>query len=258
MRSNEVAQYIEKIAPLSCALEGDNNGIVYGNPEKEIGIIGVTWSPTLNVLIEACKTGIDMLIIHESLFFKPHPIFKGLPEEEKKPNVQRKEILDKFQIVVYRAHTSWDFAEVGNNSVLAKKLHLNNLQKFDFGLVGDYEHPKLFKEFAKDVDRLLSLPFSVKVGNPKKIIKKIAIVAGSGLRSSDIPEIASNLHADVLVSSELHDSTARFAREIDIALIDVGCYYSEIMGMQNLALELQKLLPDIKIAFIDSKPDTWL
>lgn len=68
MQVKTITNFLEELAPKSLAYEGEELGIIYGNPDRDITTIGVTWRPTVKVLYEAVEKKIELLITHKSGF----------------------------------------------------------------------------------------------------------------------------------------------------------------------------------------------
>lgn len=194
-----------------------------------------------------------MLVIHEPLLqtkkaFIVNPSLLKYP-----PNQIRESLLKKGNLLVYRAHSNWDDAEEGNNVVLAKTLGLKLIAKLPYGRIGRISPIKMDK-FIKTVKERLGCRYVLVVGEQNQVIRKVAVVSGSGNSLTDIIELAKQKRADVLVSGDLQDSRARFAKEQDFALIDAGGYYTETPGMKYLAELLQERLQGVKVFYLDPGP----
>ena len=69
VRARDVADYIEGIAPPDTAVDGDVNGFMFGDPDSEIEVVSVCWSPTVEVLTQAAALRTDLVVCHEIPFF---------------------------------------------------------------------------------------------------------------------------------------------------------------------------------------------
>jgi len=253
IKARDVAKVIEKLAPSELAYEGEEMGFVYGKLDRLVKILGVTWRPTVDVLREAIKKRADMLVIHEPLLQSKKAFIVKPSLLKYPPNKIRESLLKKGNFSVYRAHSNWDDAEEGNNVVLAKTLGLKIIDKLPYGRIGEIS-PVNLNEFIETVKEKLGCKKVLVVGDLDQVIKKVAVVSGSGNSLTDIIEFAKQKGADVLVSGDIQDSRARFAKELDLALIDAGGYYTETPGMRHLAELLQKELKEIKVLYLDPGP----
>jgi len=69
MRAKDVSSSIEAIAPLESGIHGDENGFLFGNSDIEVSGVGVIWMPTAPPLSKAADERLNMLVVHEALFF---------------------------------------------------------------------------------------------------------------------------------------------------------------------------------------------
>ncbi len=119
------------------------------------------------------------------------------------------------------------------------------------GLVGDIEKT-LAKDYIKEVKEILNIK-SIKLSNPNKLIKKVAICGGSG-RSLIKDAISKNV--DLFITSELKHNDYL---DNDISLADCGHYETEKLGINNLKNILDSKLDDINIYISDKdKPYEYI
>ncbi len=253
MKANQISDFLDKLAPKSLAYDGEEFDFIFGDESKDIKKIGVTWRPTIDVLKQAAENKIDLLIIHEPLFHSEKSVI--IPKEELSfsPNTKRKEILSNNNILVYRYHSQWDDAKEGNNETLVNLFNLKNITKTPYGRVGDI-NPTSLINFVKIVKEKLNCP-NVLVTSDKDgdIIKKVAVISGSGNSLIEMIEYVKQKGADVLVSGDIADGRARFATEIDLPIIDVGGYHSEKPGIKKLSEILKNEFSEIEVVFLDTE-----
>ncbi|QUH26836.1 Nif3-like dinuclear metal center hexameric protein [Serpentinicella alkaliphila] len=120
------------------------------------------------------------------------------------------------------------------------------------GRVGILESPLLFKAIIENVKKSFEISHLKVVGNLNGIIKKIAIVNGSG---SEYISRAAKLGCDLLITGDVKYHDAQLAEELNINLIDLGHYESEIL-FNNLIekyLNQQFIKENINIEIIKSE-----
>jgi GTP cyclohydrolase I len=252
MDTKTITNFLEELAPNSLAYKGEEMGFIYGDPKKDISTIGVTWRPTVQVLSEAVKKKVDMMIIHEPLFQSKKSFIINASLLKYPPNEKREVLLKQGNILVYRFHSQWDDAQKGNNETLAKLFSLENITKIPFGRVGDIT-PCSISVLIDIVKEKLGCKDVLLSGATNKNIKRIAVVAGSGNSLTEIIEIVKQKGADVLISGDVHDSKARFATELGLTLIDAGGYFTEKPGTENLFSILQEKFSKLEVVFLDPK-----
>ncbi|MFP4697945.1 MAG: Nif3-like dinuclear metal center hexameric protein [Eubacteriales bacterium] len=125
IRTQDIINYMEKVSPSKYAYEWDNVGLIIGDSKQDINRIMVALDATEEVVDEAIKQNVDIIITH-------HPmIFKGIKRVTSADFLGRKIIkLIKNNISLFSAHTNFD--AVGSLSdELAKKLELREIDFLD-------------------------------------------------------------------------------------------------------------------------------
>ncbi len=124
MKIKDIVREIENIAPLSYQEDYDNAGLIIGNAEDEVTGILLSLDTTEEVVEEAIRQKMNLIIAH-------HPIiFKGLKKINGKNYVERT-VIKAIQnnIAIYAAHTNLDnVLENGVNMKFARKLGLTGLE----------------------------------------------------------------------------------------------------------------------------------
>ena len=147
------------------------------------------------------------------------------------------------------AHTNLDAAENGVNTVLAKKIGLENLQKWDIGLIGE-SSIKNIREFALYVKEKL---FSEKVSvvDSKKDVKRVAVMSGAG--GGDI-QSALQACADTLVTGEMKYSQFIEAKNYGLNVIAAGHFETENIIIPFLNSEIKERFPMLECFSNTKKP----
>lgn len=122
MRVREIQDIIEKWAPREIAWENDNVGLQLGDSEKSIKKILVALEISPEIVTEARRKRIDLIITHHPLLFNP---LRTITESTDSGRLVRE--LIQSSIGVYSAHTNLDFTRGGVSFVLADRLGLNQI-----------------------------------------------------------------------------------------------------------------------------------
>ncbi|MDP4094425.1 MAG: Nif3-like dinuclear metal center hexameric protein [Bacillota bacterium] len=117
IKCSEIIDMMEKAAPLGLAEDWDNPGLAVGDIDAEVKNVMVCLDVTSAVADEAASRGVNMIISHHPLIFKP---VKSLRVQDSKGGLIHK--LIKNGISVFCAHTNLDAAEKGLNYKLAQIL----------------------------------------------------------------------------------------------------------------------------------------
>jgi dinuclear metal center YbgI/SA1388 family protein len=127
MKIKEIAERIDKILPLKLAQSWDNVGLLIGDAQKDVKKILLTIDTTKDVLAEAKKQKIDLIISY-------HPvIWDGLKKITTDNSTYVVYELIRSNIAVYSIHTSLDVITGGVNDSLAEILGIVNPAP-----IGDY------------------------------------------------------------------------------------------------------------------------
>lgn len=257
MKASDIAAILERIAPSTLAYKGEEMGFIVGNENKGVKVLAVTERPTVGVLQEAIEKQVNMLVIHEPLYQSKKTMLVDSNTLLFIPNIKREELVMQGEFCVYRYHSNWDDAEEGNNVTLAKKLELSALEEIPYGRIGKIQ-PTTLGQFVQQIKQSLDCKHVLVVGNENTSIEKVAVVAGSGNGLTELMEIAKQKGADVYVSGDIQDSRARYAKELGLAVVDAGDYFTENPGAKHLAELLQQQLPEITTYFLDpGQPWNW-
>ncbi|WP_457611992.1 Nif3-like dinuclear metal center hexameric protein [Methanocaldococcus sp.] len=224
MIAKEVIEIIENLAPKELAIEWDNVGLQIGDINKEVKKLGIALDPSLKVLERAVENGIDFLLTHHPLFFKPIKNIDGLM-------LKKLSLIVKNDIVVYSAHTNLDVAFL--NDALANLYKLKDVDTFlDSGLgrIGIFEGT--FEEFLKITKEKLTNNIVVVKNNNIEENFKVAVLSGKGL-TEDLIKLAYDKEVDLYLSGDLTHHPKILAEELGITLIDATHYYTEVYGLKE-------------------------
>ena len=119
----DVIQAMEIIAPGWLAEEWDNVGLQVGQKNWPVRTIWVALDPTPQVVGDACRNGVDLLITHHPLIF--HPL-RSIQLDTPEGSIIQTAI--QAQMAIFSAHTNFDNATDGLNDALARRIGLNDLK----------------------------------------------------------------------------------------------------------------------------------
>jgi dinuclear metal center YbgI/SA1388 family protein len=119
VRVGDVADAVERIAPLPLAEEWDNCGLQAGDPAAEVGRVLVALTPLPEVFTEAEERGANFLLFHHPIIFRP---IRSLDTSLYPGDLLARAI--RSGMAVYAAHTSYDAAPGGVSVALAETLGL--------------------------------------------------------------------------------------------------------------------------------------
>ncbi len=238
MKFEKVIDLIEKIAPLDCGENWDNNGVQVNVGNEKIEKILFSLDINDAVIEEAIEKSIDLIVTHHPLLF------------DRVSRVSAKDIkgsyiikLIRAGISVYSAHTTFDSAPLGNNKYLAKLFNLKNIGEIEnkIGLTGELPYDMTSEELISYVKKKLKLPQNeIRAVIEKEInIRKIAICTGAG---GDIIYDAKTLGCQGVITGDVKLNIAQDAKAIGITLIDAGHYGTEKIFAENFKNQMKETL----------------
>jgi dinuclear metal center YbgI/SA1388 family protein len=132
----DIIKAMETIAPYWLAEEWDNVGLQVGEKNWPVRSIWIALDPGPDVVDDACKSDVDLLITHHPLIF--HPL-SSINLNSAVGSIIQKAI--QHRMAIFSAHTNLDNAMDGLNDVLARRIGIKNLKVL--GKVGATENYKL-------------------------------------------------------------------------------------------------------------------
>ncbi len=127
IRAKDIVEYAESL----CGhILNTDEGVQYGSLERPIKKVLICWMATASALEETGKTGSDLVIAHESLYYPYNAIIRKdnpLGWEKWQTNVQRTSLLMKYNLTFMRIHGTLD--EICIFDDFAKKLRLGEADR---------------------------------------------------------------------------------------------------------------------------------
>ena len=237
MKCRQLVELLERLAPPKLAESWDNTGLSFGNLDNDISNIMIALEPSEVVINQAIEQKVDVILTHHPMIFKPikQVSFDSL--------IGRKIInLAYNNIVTYSMHTNMDIAVMACES--AKMLGLKDVTRLEItdpqvidlqddyvgcsqyglGSVGLLEKDYNFKDYIDIIKKKLNINFVRTVGDEDAIIRKVAILPGSG---KSFIKNAINNNVDVLITGDIDYHSAVDAYDMGLCIIDAGHFETE-------------------------------
>jgi dinuclear metal center YbgI/SA1388 family protein len=238
----EIIARLHEHAPLTLAEPWDNAGLLLGDPDREATCILIGLDPTTSLVEEAIALGVDTIITHHPLIFKPLAAINTA-----EPTGRFIETALSHRISVIACHTNLDSAANGVSDALARAIGLNIVQPLVAGSAADDLHQGLgrigrFPEAVPSATLLRRLGEALQLsalfiaGRLPESISTVALCGGSG---SDLAAVAHARGADIYITAEIKHHTARWAEECGFCLIEGTHYGTERHAVALLADILQ-------------------
>ena len=240
MRCDELIKELEHLAPLNCACDWDNVGLLAGRCNKEVKKVFLAVDATDEIIEEAILWGADMLITHHPLIFKP---LKKISDTD---FIGRRVLkLIANDISCYAMHTNFDSAPGCMADAAAKKLDLTGTNilelegtlgenAYGIGRTGFLKKKMTIRELAGFVKERFALPFVTIYGESalEGAVDFVAISPGSG-ESMIAPALEAG--AQVLITGDIGHHSGIDAAASHMAVIDAGHY-----GLEYLFLDFME------------------
>ncbi|MGI8948714.1 MAG: Nif3-like dinuclear metal center hexameric protein [Ornithinimicrobium sp.] len=248
----EVVAALERLYPPDTAQSWDRVGLVTGEGAQPVRRALLAVDPTLAVIAEAQRLGVDLIITHHPLLLKG--VHAVTPDTAKGAALTS---LIRSGTALYCAHTNADVAEPGVGQALAAACGLAQTRPLqvsegvELGRVGDLGEPVSLADFAARLAaELPPTAAGVRVsGPPDGRVRRVAVLGGAG---DSAFEAVRRSGADVYVTADLRHHPALEAREEARAsagtaygtpfLIDAGHFASEWLWLPSLAQRLRQEL----------------
>ena len=226
MTHKDIANTIEKKAPLYLQESYDNCGFQVGNPDDKCSGVIICVDATEDIIDEAVEKGCNLVVTHHPLLFHAQ---KQILARHRMDYVLRKAI--KADITIYSCHTAIDNAPILGVSIIdAQMLRLKNIQPIAASgekigpVVGELPFEMASTEAIKYVKDTFSCTAArVSYHSAERSIKKIAIGGGA---CGDFIIDAIAYGADMFVTSDCkHNFFLDYQK--DIILMDLGHFDTE-------------------------------
>lgn len=247
MKLKDVADALERFAPLPLQESYDNAGLQIGLTETEdVSGVLLCLDVTESVLDEAVRKGCNLVVAHHPLLFRP---LRRVTRETLVERCVVKAV--KENVAVYAAHTNLDNASGGVSFVMAERLGLRDvafLEPQPGGVGGSGVTGVLPESMSKaDFLRLVANTFGVKAlrhnDAPVETVRKVALCGGSG---DFLIGKARRQGADAYLTGEIGYHRF-FGDEPSLLLAELGHFESEQFTIDLLHRILRDAFPTLKI-----------
>lgn len=215
----EVIRLCERLAPPRLAADGDNVGLIIGDPAGRCAGIVVALDLTEEAVALAAAERANLIIVHHPPIYHPlKRIDLSTPQGRLIAAVLR------HGIAVYAMHTNLDFAPRGLNDYVARLVGLKNVRPvagpgktvYRLGTPGG---GMTAAAFTLQVKKALNISSARLYGGGKKTVKTVAVCTGAG---ADLLADAAAHGADLLLTGEVRHHNAMECGGRKMHMIDGG------------------------------------
>jgi len=237
VKAYQIAEAIEKFAPLGTQAEWDNSGFTVGNPNADVHKALIALNCSLEVVKEAVEKGCDMIITHHPLIVHK-PCLSILEGDPRSDTIM---LAIKNGVTVYSSHTPLDKAQGGLNDIMAAKLGLKKcsvLGAEGYSRIGMLPRPVSAEAFIEKVKKAFGASDIRSSALVPGKISKVAVSSGSG---QGVIEEAAAAGAQVLVTGDV--THHNFYCPDGFMVIDAGHHFTELPAMSLLETIVKKNFP---------------
>lgn len=247
MKIKEVAETLERFAPLPLQESYDNAGLQIGLTEGEdVSGVLLCLDVTEEVIGEAKRKGCNLLVSHHPLIFRP---LRHLTEDTQVERCVRMAI--QAGIGIYSAHTNLDNAPDGVNFMIAERLGLHDVKFLQHlphgnggsGIIGVLPEPMPTTDFITLVKDRFQVECLMHNVSDKQHISRVALCGGAG---DFLLDEAITQGADAFLTGEM-SYHRYFGHEDDLLIGVMGHYQSEQFTIQLLHRILKQALPELQV-----------
>ena len=230
----DIYSFLDTIAPFSTSAPWDNAGLLVGDENKEVKKVMLSLDVTSDVIDEAIKENVDLVITHHPLIFDP---VKSVTAD----TLLYKAVTSGISFI--SSHTCLDIAKDGVNDCLAIAIGIKNVkavEEDEFLKIGEIEEKTEYEFVSLLKEKLFCNVLYNSTGNN---IKKVAFCSGSG---GDLWSLAKSCGADALLTGEAKYHEFLDASFKNISVFACGHFETEIVVIDALKEKLEKEFKNIE------------
>ncbi len=262
MKASELeAEFTDVLKP-EYGVEGEKNGLIRGDPERDVTKVACCWSATESLLKEAVALGCNGIFAHE-IWQIPATGGKWWPRPQSQDmiaNKKRSAVYTEHNLAFFQYHSpldGWPLWSTGRALIDALGYRVEDAEWPNrFVPVFDIE-PQPLRQFAIRVRDRLGLKGVGLSEALEREVRRVALFIGGFGTGWAAPELARENGADVMVTGELLDYTVRCAREADIAVVKASHYSTENPSVKKFCEHMQaRLSGKVRFIFLNSG-ESW-
>ena len=259
MIAREIARIFEEIAPLDSGVPGDELGFIWGDPDTLVRGVACMWCAHTASIQHSVENDINLIICHEGLWLpgQNSPWYEGVDEVSIFSNRKRRQLLEEYDITVYRSHSNWDAlpnSGIADSAVSALRLDgLKEVARQKFFSVHELPEPFTAQELMRVIEAGLGYSDCRIFGDATKRFRRFAfLIGGFGENQLHMPQVAKEMGAEAIIIGEMSEFIVIACLEMGLPVIETLHSVSEIPGIKRQAVLLAERLPDLPVKYVPS------
>lgn len=233
-------------------------GLRIGLSNKPVKKVLVCWMSDLPAIDYAIQNGVDLMVVHESLFY-PYEVQENGGAGTYmtwRANYERLRLLTQSGIAVIRMHYTLDKVCILDDFADALGLGAPVVSEGDFFKLYDippttYENLIAYVKQKTDMTTLRA-----SAADPGKIVRRVGLPWGGMGLFVNVSYYAKlvDLGCDALIAGETDNYAFRFANDSGVPMIETGHDISENPGLKHFAGRMAEDFPALNVLFYENKP----
>lgn len=270
MTVQEIIYAIKRETGIELPKDQTCDQLMAGSPDMKVKKIACTFMATVDVIREAARQGINMIITHEPTWFTGKDDTEWLKNDP--VYLEKKKLIEESRIAIWRFH---DHMHMGKEDGIYrgfdqefgwKPYRVDPLDNGEFleQFGACYELPETtLRELCMFFKKKLEMQVVQIVGNPDMKVKRVSVLVGGGslgLGQENLPMIhMKEKNIDVAICGDITEWTlsayVRDAEQMGMnkGMLILGHERSEECGMKHMVEWLKPLTNGIEAVFIDAK-----
>jgi len=231
---HEIYTLVDKISPFELQEKWDNSGLIVGDKNQEITNIVLSLDID-EALLESVEEG-SLIITHHPLIFSG---IKSMDYASYPSNLLYKMIEKKIANIAM--HTNFDKTHL--NAYVAQKVLGYKISEVDDFLIY-FDVNEKFETFYKKIQKAFHLE-ELRCVQCHDEVQRVALCTGSGA------SLLRDVKADCFLTGDIKYHEAMEAKSINLSMIDINHYESEVHFAEILATYLE--IKDITVIISQSE-----
>ena len=242
---SDIYAAIDGFSPTFLKIQGDNVGLLVGDPDREVSRIMLTLDITPEVAAAAAEAGAQLVVSHHPVIF--HPLHTVTPLDYSGAAVTA---LIRGGVAAICMHTNLDAATGGVNDTLARVLELQDVELLPDGGEGILRRGRLARpmepaDFAAMVGQRLHCR-GLRYQAGRRPVETVALCGGAGGNHEDSAFVAA-AGCDAYVTGEVKYSVSLELAFAGITVVEAGHFYTENPVLDTLQGLLAQRFPGVTL-----------